>query len=694
MQSLSRTFTRHLFPLFTLTLICLAFLAFSSNKNISLFGGEVHGKVIEKESGQEVLYCNIICYNSGTAIVVTGAVSDLNGEYHFQDLPAGEYDFEASFVGYNKLKKKAVVKQNQSIELNFELEAEARLQAVVIVDESKKIIALSDTRSITRAEIRKAPSPQTLQLGYLSEDVEYEEDISELVFYAEPNADIKSRLKNRKGRKASTDTLDHNTEAYDHIVENPFKVVQKNPLSTFSIDVDAASYANVRRYLDYDQAPPADAVRIEELVNYFTYEYPQPADNHPFSINTEISETPWNDSTRLIHIGLQGKDIDMESADPSNLVFLIDVSGSMNNPSKLGLVKNSLSKLVDQLSGRDKVAIVVYAGAAGEVLPATSGMDKSKIKSALGKLQAGGSTAGGQGLKLAYKIAEDNLLKDGNNRVILCTDGDFNVGPSSDSEMVRLIEEKRKTGIYITVCGFGMGNYKDSKMEKIADHGNGNYYYIDQEKEAHKVFVTEMRSTLFTIAKDVKLQLEFNPVMVKSYRLIGYENRMLAKEDFNDDKKDAGELGAGHTVTALYEVVLNKADRSPQANISTAPNQQNKKVDDLKYQKTTIQSVAYQTDEILTLKLRYKSPDEEVSKLIVHPLIYKQSKLEESSDNFRWSAAVASWGMILRGSQYKGDSTIKDVLTLAKGAKGPDFEGYRADFLKMVTDSKSQFAQK
>jgi len=344
-------------------------------------------------------------------------------------------------------------------------------------------------------------------------------------------------------------------ESYEKINENKFLSVSNEPLSTFSIDVDAAGYSNVRRFLNNGQLPPANAVRIEEMVNYFKYEYPQPAGKDPFSINTEISDAPWNKDHKLVMIGLQGKKIPMENLPASNLVFLIDVSGSMQGPERLGLVKASMKMLVEQLREQDKVAIVVYAGAAGLVLPSTSGEEKETILEAIEKLEAGGSTAGGAGIKLAYKTARNYFIKGGNNRVILCTDGDFNVGASSDQDMETLIEQERKSGVFLTVLGYGMGNYQDAKMQKLADKGNGNHAYIDGITEAKKVLVNEFGGTLFTIAKDVKLQIEFNPAKVQAYRLIGYENRMLAKEDFNNDKKDAGELGSGHTVTALYEVI-------------------------------------------------------------------------------------------------------------------------------------------
>lgn len=484
---------------------------------------------------------------------------------------------------------------------------------------------------------------------------------------------------------------EHHTENYDRIFENPFKEVMGNPISTFSIDVDAASYANIRRFLDRGQAVPKDAVRIEEMVNYFSYDYPAPRDQHPFSVNTEISVSPWNAEHHLIHIGLQGLDLDREQLGPSNLVFLIDVSGSMDSPNKLGLVKTSLLKLLEQLGEQDRVAIVVYASATGVVLPSTPASDRNAIRHALNNLKAGGSTAGGAGLKLAYQVAEQQLIRGGNNRVILCTDGDFNVGLSSDAEMIRLMEEKRKTGIYMTVCGFGMGNYKDGRLEKIAQYGNGNYFYLDKEAEAEKVFGREMRATLFTIAQDLKLQLEFNPAWVESYRLIGYENRIMAREDFDNDLKDAGELGAGHSVTALYEVRLRpQMQQVPGGDQRSGSFQQvQPESEDLRYQRTTVKPGAYSSDELLSLKLRYKKPGQEKSVLMEHTLSRQQITVSHSSENFRWSAAVAAFGMILRDSQHKGQANLDMVLRLAEGARGPDPEGYRAEFIRMVGQSRN-----
>ncbi|GHA58001.1 vWA domain-containing protein [Pontibacter akesuensis] len=484
----------------------------------------------------------------------------------------------------------------------------------------------------------------------------------------------------RKGRGVGlydAEKLNHNTENYDYIKESSFQSARKSPLSTFSIDVDKASYSNVRRFLNNGQLPPVDAVRIEEMINYFSYDYPQPAGDAPFSVTTELSECPWNKENQLLHIGLQGKDIPTANLPASNLVFLVDVSGSMDTPDKLPLVKAGFRLLVEQLRPQDKIAIVVYAGAAGLVLPPTPGNKKDKIMEALHMLEAGGSTAGGAGINLAYKVAQEQFMPGGNNRVILATDGDFNVGVSSDGELSRLIEKKRETGIALTVLGFGTGNLKDSRMEQLADKGNGNYAYVDNILEAKKVFVNEFGGTLFTIAKDVKLQLEFNPAKVKAYRLIGYENRALQDEDFNDDRKDAGELGSGHTVTALYEIVPAGAKLAA-ADIAGG------NVDDLKYQKTNLSDGATSTDELLTLKLRYKAPDGKQSKLITSTVSTRAVAARATSDNFRFAAAVAAFGMLLRESEFKGNASFAQVLELAEGARGADKEGYRAEFIRLV----------
>jgi Ca-activated chloride channel family protein len=469
-----------------------------------------------------------------------------------------------------------------------------------------------------------------------------------------------------------------NREQYDRIVENDFQLVQAKPLSTFSIDVDSASYSNTRRFINNGQLPPKDAVRIEEFINYFTYDYPNPQGDRPFSMVTEISEAPWNRAHKLVHIGLQGKRLDTENLPPSNLVFLLDVSGSMNSPNKLPLLKSAFQLLLDELGEGDRVAIVVYAGAAGVALPSTPATEQETILEALNTLSAGGTTAGGEGIKRAYKVARENFIESGNNRVILATDGDFNVGVSSDAALVRLIEQKRKQGIFLTVLGFGTGNLQDAKMEKLADKGNGNYAYIDSILEAKKVLVKEIGATLLTIAKDVKIQVEFNPAKVAAYRLIGYENRQLQAQDFSDDTKDAGELGAGHSVTALYEVIP----------VGANTNMELPSVDELEYQQTEIDASAYETNELMQVKLRYKQPDASESQLMVQPVVDAGVRLDTTSENFRFSAAVAGFGMLLRDSKYKGDMTFEKVLELAQESQGEDANGYRAEFLQLVESSR------
>ena len=464
-----------------------------------------------------------------------------------------------------------------------------------------------------------------------------------------------------------------NTESYASVTDNPFLAATENPLSTFSIDVDTASYANVRRFLTANQLPPPDAVRIEELVNYFSYNYPQPKGDVPFSVNVEIAGCPWTEGHRLVRVGLKGREIARDQRLPSNLVFLIDVSGSMDEPAKLPLLKESLKLLTRQLNENDHVSIVVYAGAAGMVLPETSGSDKATILRALDKLEAGGSTHGSAGIKLAYETATENFIKGGVNRVILCTDGDFNVGVTSQGELTRIIQAKAKSGVFLSVLGFGMGNYKDSTMEMLADKGNGNYAYIDNLNEGRKVLVEQMSGTLVTIAKDVKIQIEFNPAQVNSYRLIGYENRLLAKEDFNNDKKDAGEIGAGHTITALYEVV--PAGMTP----DETPG-----VDPLKYQKPAKPAAASHSDELLTLKLRYKQPDGDTSRLLSTPIKDADKSYNRASTDFKFAAAVAEFGMLLRHSPYAGEASLDTAWEHAKSSLGKDPEGYRAEFLTLV----------
>ncbi len=501
-----------------------------------------------------------------------------------------------------------------------------------------------------------------------------------------------------------------NTETYDAIEENVFLATKDNPLSTFSIDVDTASYANVRRFLQGGQIPPAGAIRTEELLNYFPYQYPQPEGDAPFSVNLEVSRAPWDSSRALVRIGLKGREIPASERGAANLVFLVDVSGSMQSPDKLPLLQTCLASLVKNLSPKDRVAIVVYAGSSGVVLPSTPGTDKARILGVLENLEAGGSTHGSSGIRLAYTLARENFLKEGSNRVILCTDGDFNVGTTNQSELVSLIEKERLSGVFLSVLGFGSGNLKDSTMEKLADKGNGNYAYIDSPDEGRKVLVEQMGATLFTIAKDVKIQVEFNPARVAGYRLIGYENRLLAREDFNDDKKDAGEIGAGHAVTAFYEVIpagqplpnqpsveplkYQPAEtpnaehprestilKSGQSNVLTGGNRSEEE----NHRTSHSQIPTPISGELLTVKLRYKEPNGEKSKLIEVPLPAPEiPAFDQATSDFQFAAAVAAFGLKLRGSPTAGDMGWPDIQKIVRGNLGADPGSYRAEFLTLI----------
>jgi Ca-activated chloride channel family protein len=460
-----------------------------------------------------------------------------------------------------------------------------------------------------------------------------------------------------------------NTEAYDRIDENPFHRVVDDPLSTFSIDVDTASYANVRRFLNQGTLPPADAVRVEELINYFRFTYGDPQDNKPFSVTTEVAACPWNPRHRLALIGLQATRLSQEKTPARNLVFLLDVSGSMASPDKLPLVKTAMRMLADTLTPEDRVAIVVYAGASGLVLPSTPGSRKTEIQQAIANLQPGGSTNGADGIQLAYDIANRAFLKNGINRVILATDGDFNVGVTSQGELIRLVEEKHERGIFLSVLGVGTGNLKDSTMEKLADKGNGNYAYLDSLHEARRVLIAEAGSTLVTVAKDVKIQVEFNPRTVGAYKLVGYENRILAHQDFNDDKKDAGEIGAGHTVTALYEIV------------PPGETFEGGKVDPLKYQDGAKPNNASHSGELMTVKLRYKQPDGDTSQLLSRTV---PDRAGELTPNLGFAAAIAEFGMLLRKSDLKGQATWSSAQELARRHRGEDPDGYRAELVRLI----------
>ena len=596
----------------------------------------VYGSIVSSEEKEPLFGATIEWEENG---IKKGTAADFDGKFEFKVLTNRPYRITAKLVGFLPYQKEHTFSSTSNqISIELKEDKELRKDEYEVVEYKVPLVSQKD--------IVQMPGRSAASMGRLVGGVYSTDDGSGTYFQGQ--------------------------ELYDYKAENEYKNVGDAPFSTFSIDVDAASYSNVRRFINNGKEPVKDAVRIEELINYFKYDYEAPTGKEPFSVYTEVNACPWNKKRKLIHVGIQGRKIEMEDLPANNLVFLIDVSGSMHSYNKLELVKKSLRLLVDEMREEDKISLVVYAGAAGVVLSSTSGMDKDKIKGAIDELSAGGSTAGGAGIKLAYQSAKENFIKGGNNRVILATDGDFNVGVSSDGELVDLIEKERESGVFLTVLGYGMGNLKDAKMEKLADKGNGNYAYIDNLLEAKKVLVNEVGATLYTIAKDVKIQIEFNPKHVKQYKLIGYENRLLADEDFNNDKKDAGELGAGHSVTALYEVVMAGQDLEVMEALDPKRYQPNL---------TSIPAEKY-PDELMTLKLRYKHPDENESRLIQKHVGIEGNK--NISNDFKFSAAVAEFGMLLKESKYKGDATWQSVLSLAKESKGDDEFGYRAEFIRMV----------
>ena len=578
----------------------------------------VTGIVTDAADGTSITGCSVVNNRSKS-----GAITDVNGRYSIQAQKGDVLLFR--FIGYKE--EKRVVK-SAKLDVKMKTDDVALEECVVVGYGTMK------TKAMSGAYVAVCPTAMY---------------------------DMDTRM---------------NTEEYGRIQENGFKSVADAPLSTFSIDVDPASYSNMRRFINRGELPPADAIRTEELVNYFSYDYPKPTGNDPVKITVEAGTCTWNTAHRLVRIGLKAKEIPTEQLPASNLVFLIDVSGSMWGANRLDLVKSSLKLLVNNLRNKDKVAIVTYAGSAGVKLEATSGGDKQKIREAIDELTAGGSTAGGAGIHLAYQIAKKNFISDGNNRIILCSDGDFNVGVSSAEGLEQLIEKERKSGVHLTVLGYGMGNYKDKKIQVLAEKGNGNHAYIDNLQEANRVLVGEFGATLHTVAKDVKLQVEFNPSQVQAYRLIGYESRLLKDEDFNNDAKDAGDMGAGHTVTAFYEVIP-----------AGVKNEYVGKVDDLKYQKKekmTLKPTG--SDELLTVKLRYKAPDKDVSRKMELPFV--DNKGDSVSSDFRFASAVAMFGQLLRDSDFKGTADYDKVIKLAKQGLNNDERGYRREFIRLVEAAK------
>ncbi|MCB0697057.1 MAG: von Willebrand factor type A domain-containing protein [Chitinophagaceae bacterium] len=610
--------------------------------------GSIVGNVVDDRS-EPVISAVVQAFQGG--IMKGGTTTDFDGNYVIKPLQPGRYDVTVKYIGYKESKTVGIiVSVGKPTEVKFKLNPSTTLDEIVIVDYKVPLIDKysGSNTTIMSDQLESMPTRNT--------------------------SNMVSTASGRRGRQktvlANPVYYNPSVESYKKEPENDYKTVKANPLSTISVDVDRASYSNIRRFLNEGQLPPADAVRIEEMINYFNYSYPQPEGNDPIAIVTELTDCPWQPDHQLLHIGMQARTMAVETLPASNMVFLVDVSGSMSSPNKLPLVIESLKLLAHNLRAKDKIAIVVYAGSAGMVLPPTPGDQKQAIYEALDRLQAGGSTAGGAGIKLAYKIANDNYIRGGNNRIVLATDGDFNVGISGDNELERLITKERESGIYLTCLGYGMGNYKDSKMEVLADKGNGNYAYIDNIEEAKKTLVKEFGGTVFTIAKDVKTQIEFNPALVQAYRLVGYENRLLNEEDFKDDKKDAGDMGSGHSVTIIYEIIPAGVRSGKIRDVS-----------DLKYQGMQPGNI---TGELATVKFRYKRPNGKTSMEMSHVIANNMHNISEARPDIQFAGSVAMFGMLLKDSAYKGTSTYDKVLTLGKAGKGDDNEGYRAEYLKLV----------
>lgn len=703
----TKTFSQWITRTGIVAMFCIIF------SNSYAANGFITGRVTNSQ-GAAIVAAEVVANKN--SVLVASTFTESNGSYTLS-LATGNYDIVIRYVGHVTKTVHAYVQENKTVTVDVSLQVDAGIVPQVhkigyaspkTEDMMSKPVLSADYAlqgkaagvqmrsnsgtpgSVMNSTIRGMGTTSNSAPLYIVDgvpvgnsysgnandvkSVSVLKDASSCAMYGARGANgvvVISTKGNKKGDPQQTLTeIEHNTEEYDKIEENIFKDALISPFSTFSIDVDRASYANVRRFIAQGQKPYADAVRIEEMINYFDYSYPQPTDKHPFTINVESDVCSWNPKNSLVLIGLQGKQLEEKEIPAANLVFLIDVSGSMGSYNKLPLLKQAFSELVSKLREQDKVSIVVYAGAAGVVLEPTSGAHKQNIYDALNRLEAGGSTAGGEGIQLAYVIAKQHFIHGGNNRVILASDGDFNVGVSSTSEMVRMVEVKRNEGIYLTILGFGMGNYKDNRFEQISNAGNGNYAYIDNIMEAKKIFGHELWGTLYTIAKDVKIQVEFNPALVKSYRLIGYENRMLQTEDFINDKKDAGEVGSGHSVTALYEI---------EYHTQTPTN-----IDQSKYVK---QNFVHSSD-VLTVNIRYKQPEDTTS-ILMQKSVSKQTM--PASQNIQIASSVAEFGLLLRNSQYKGTASFAHVLQALSLIEHKDAYGYRRDFATMVEQARKLY---
>lgn len=644
--------------------------------------GEIRGKVTDKTTRAILDYATIVVKQGD--LVKASTSSDENGNYFIKGIDSGTYTINVTFVGYTKYMATGIKVTSGcitfwNVELSVKIDNGRDLQAVEIISFKRKLVEEDANKSsLSSKEIRKLPQRGVGSIANTSSGTNRgsflgsRTDGTRIFVDGVPVIASENHPASYNISEKLNIPLENGTESYAKIKERGFLNPYIDPLSTFSIDVDKASYSNTRRFLNQGYLPPPDAVRIEELINYFDYNYPEPKQGETVAMNSELGYCPWNKEHYLLKIGLNAKKINEEQRQNSNLVFLIDVSGSMSDENKLPLVKKSLIMLLEHLDKKDRVALVVYAGNSGLVLPSTSCDNKEEIEMAIKRLESGGSTAGGAGIQLAYKVAKENFIKNGINRVILATDGDFNVGVNSESDLEDLIAKERKSNIFLSVLGFGTGNYQDSKMEILADKGNGNYAYIDNILEARKILVNELNETLITVAKDVKIQIEFNPQYVESYRLIGYENRILNAEDFNNDKKDAGEMGSGSTVTALYEITLVK-DK----------NLQEDGVDSLRYINRLTQKTSVFKGELAFMKLRYKNTLDSTSKLITRSI--SNNPVEKPGDDFQFAAAVAQFGMLLRDSEFKGESEFGKAITLAKKGKDEDPEGEKAEFIKLVS---------
>ncbi len=598
---------------------------------------KIHGTLYD-DTGAELMFANIISFPSGI-----GVETEIDGGFHLT-VPKTDQYLEAQYVGYSS-QRISIDSTKSELKLDIHLSTRVILEEVVVVGMSVK--------------------KEKKSTGY------------SVAIVSGKSMGISSRLRNKKVKPQKPEIA--NSESYSEIIENTFINTLDEALSTFSVDVDRASYSNMRRFINFGEAPPKDAIRIEELINYFDYGYQPPKDHHPVVLQTALSSCPWNTDQQLLHIALKGKELQKEQLPPSNLVFLIDVSGSMNAPNKLPLVKESLLLLLDNLNDHDRVSLVTYAGRSGVALNSTSLKNKDKIVQAINALGAGGSTAGSEGIKTAYNIAQMNFIEKGNNRIILATDGDFNVGLSSNEDLKKLIEEKRKSEIFLSILAYGTGNYQDDLMQTLATHGNGSHYYIDDISEAHKVFDEEFSGTLFPVAKDVKIQIEFNPIHVKSYRLIGYVNRLLDKKDFNNDKVDASEIGSGHEVTAIYEII-------PATNKKEIP----REVDDLKYQKqiTKNSNKPFMENEIANLKFRYKNVKEDKSQKIEDIILNEEIAFTELTENQQFAICVAAFGMKLTDSKHVSKFKTQDIIHFASNAKGADENGQKQEFIDLMKKYK------